>query len=245
MFKRKTEKTEMAFGKIPAYCRYELFMERYRSGAEFIEKYSIRTKGKDRKILDVGCGEGYMKYFFDESPDLEWHGVEQWDERRELCKTLGYQVYNLDINKESLPFESGTFDIVIASHVIEHLSNLEFAVGEMDRILKPGGLLLIAVPTKIPPFPFLINLYFKFRNFKIGETQNAFSVWSIQSRMKELLGESKYVTIDIRGFRFFSARKRLNLENSRFFYKLSTWLGRVCPAITPEINLIMRKVRDV
>jgi ubiquinone/menaquinone biosynthesis C-methylase UbiE len=244
MLKKKTEKNEMAFGKIPAYCKYELFMERYRSGAEFIEKHSILTKGMNRKVLDVGCGEGYMKYFFDKSPDLEWHGVEQWDERRELCKSLGYQVYNLDINEQSLPFDNGTFDVVIASHVVEHLSNMDYAVREMDRVLKTGGILLIAVPSKLPPFPFLINLYFKFKQFQIGETQNAFSPWSIQSKMKEILGESKYVTIDIRGFRVFSARRRLNLENSWLFYKLSTWLGRICPAITPETNLIMRKVRD-
>ncbi len=47
MFKKKTVKTEEAFGKIEAFCKYELFMERYRSPAEIMVlqvKRLARTK---------------------------------------------------------------------------------------------------------------------------------------------------------------------------------------------------------
>ena len=48
------QKNELAFGKIPAYCKYELFMERYRSGAEIIANEVKLTD--ETAILDVGCG---------------------------------------------------------------------------------------------------------------------------------------------------------------------------------------------
>ena len=38
------------------------------------------------------------------------------------------------------------FDIVIAKHVVEHLKQPEQAIAEMSRILKPGGLLVLATP---------------------------------------------------------------------------------------------------
>lgn len=51
-----------------------------------------------------------------------------------------------DLGNEPLPFEDDTYDIVEASHVLEHLVNLLPAVEEIWRVMKPGGQLYVAVP---------------------------------------------------------------------------------------------------
>lgn len=226
----------MAFGRIPAYCKYELFMERYRSAAEIIR--GQLKLSKTTKFLDIGAGEGYMKYFFD-AGEGKWFGVECWKERILKCKSLGYQIADIDINTTPLPYPDGNFDVVIASHVIEHLSNIDFCLKEMDRVLKKGGILLIATPTKPPLIAELINLLHKLQPKDLGETQNAFSVLSLKSFIAKRL--SNYTLIDSRGFRIVSARKRLKLENLHSFYKISTFLGKYLTFLVPEVNNIYKK----
>jgi SAM-dependent methyltransferase len=45
-----------------------------------------------------------------------------------------------------LPWDTGTFDVVYASHILEHTTDIKAAFSEIRRILKPEGILLFAVP---------------------------------------------------------------------------------------------------
>lgn len=46
----------------------------------------------------------------------------------------------------SLPFESGSFDCVLGSHVFEHITNLVELMAELHRILRPGGHVIAVTP---------------------------------------------------------------------------------------------------
>lgn len=63
----------------------------------------------------------------------------------------GYENVDIDtgVNAECLPYHDGTFDEVYASHVLEHISHRksEATIKEWVRVLKPGGVLKIAVPS--------------------------------------------------------------------------------------------------
>lgn len=58
-----------------------------------------------------------------------------------------YQIFNLNIEKECLPLGEPTYDFIIASEIIEHLTTdpMAFLV-ELNRVLKFGGTLLITTP---------------------------------------------------------------------------------------------------
>ncbi len=47
---------------------------------------------------------------------------------------------------ERLPFEDGAFDAVFSSQVFEHIADLGFTIGEIRRVLKAGGALVVSVP---------------------------------------------------------------------------------------------------
>lgn len=230
------ERTELAFGRIPAYRKYELHMERYRSAAEIIRSRLDLTD--QTRILDVGSGEGKLRYFFD-ADEGQWFGVEYDDRRLKICEELGYEMVQTDLNNTRLPYPDHFFDIVFASHVIEHLSDIDFSVREMDRVLKPGGLLLVATPTKPPVIAGLMHRWHKSKKKAVGQTQNAFSSRSLQRFLGERLPQ--YRLIDSRGFRILSARKKLKLEDSYAFYRVSVFLGRYLTAIVPEVSLIYQK----
>jgi len=66
---------------------------------------------------------------------------------------------NVDIDKrfkpdlvldleQPLPFEDSSFDLVIAYHIFEHIHNFKQLMSELWRILKPGGLLKVKVPSR-------------------------------------------------------------------------------------------------
>jgi Methylase involved in ubiquinone/menaquinone biosynthesis len=54
------------------------------------------------------------------------------------------------VDLQALPFESGSYDIVYASHVLEHIRNDHAAIAEIRRILAPGGLAILPVPIVSP-----------------------------------------------------------------------------------------------
>lgn len=99
------------------------------------------------RVLDVGCGTGHFS--------------------REALRR-GAMVTSLDIGLEllrrtravgvtravagdagALPFADGTFDVVISSECIEHTASPERSVGEMLRVLKPGGMLALTCPNRL------------------------------------------------------------------------------------------------
>jgi SAM-dependent methyltransferase len=234
--------TQLAYGKIPARHRYELFFERYRSAAEIVTA-DLKARGMHRtkiRVLDVGCGEGFFKFFLTDVA-AEWHGIEIWKDRAEYCERLGYQVHRLDMEQDDLPWSDGHFDVVLASHVIEHIHNVPRVLGQMQRVLKPDGLLLVATPTKPPLVASLMNWIYKLREKDVGETQNAFSARSLQKTVLGHVGWPTSSVIDVRGFRLFSARKRLPLEDWRWFYQASQFIGQHCLWVVPEVNVILRK----
>lgn len=234
--KKKKEKTEVAFGKIPAYCKYELFMERYRSAAEFIQRAHANLL--KLKMLDVGSGNGYLKYFCDFG-DIEWHGIEIWEERYLDCESLGYHMHRCDIENEKLPFDNNSFDVVVASHVLEHLHNRKFALQEMYRVLKPFGLFIVGTPIKPIIISNILNLLYSWRNIHKGETAHNFDLYSLKRFLTDNLPTAQI--IDIRGFRIISARKTRDWENNIRFYSFNTYIGKQFPAITPEVNVVMIK----
>jgi SAM-dependent methyltransferase len=55
----------------------------------------------------------------------------------------------------ALPFGDGSFDLVYAGGVVEHFAELDTAVGEMVRVLRPGGRVLVTVPALTLSYPYL------------------------------------------------------------------------------------------
>ena len=95
-----------------------------------------------KRILDVGCGKGR---FMLKSPD-RIEGIDIDEGNVVECKKEGLKVRVGDVL--DLPYEDSSFDCVHTSHVIEHFfpKDLYRALGEMDRVLKSGGILVIRSP---------------------------------------------------------------------------------------------------
>ena len=63
--------------------------------------------------------------------------------RGDVAQDLGLPVRGVLANAMQLPFEGGRFDALCAMHMLYHLPDPAQALGEMRRVLRPGGVLLI------------------------------------------------------------------------------------------------------
>jgi SAM-dependent methyltransferase len=239
-FKKSVHK-KLSHGIIPGYRNYDLFYERYRSAVEIFKDNQLLKE--NMKILDVGSGEGFFKFFFDsEYPGkIHWEGIEIWKERAEFCRHIGYTIQEVNLEEGKLPYENKSFDVVLASHVIEHIPNPAEIIKELGRVIRPEGILLIATPTKLPLFAWLDAFFHKMKKSNLGETQQAFTHKSLEKTTLKSLHLPKDSIIDKRGFRILSGRKKLPLENWKWFYNFSKYAGKNMMWFTPEVNLIIRK----
>jgi SAM-dependent methyltransferase len=99
--------------------------------------------GKGRRILDVGCGTGTMLTYLASYGKAQ--GIDIDEEALEYCRERGLTNVRLGA-AETLPFEDGSFDLVTALDVVEHLDDDAAALREIRRVLRPGGTLLLTVP---------------------------------------------------------------------------------------------------
>lgn len=89
--------------------------------------------GKNIKIkankLNLGCGEDIREGFLN----------------MDIVKGRGVDLIH-NLNKFPWPFKDNQFEVVYASHVLEHVDDLVETMAEIHRILKPNGKLIVRVP---------------------------------------------------------------------------------------------------
>jgi len=91
-------------------------------------------------LLDIGAGTGD---FLKEAKEANWRvsGVEPNEGAKKLAKEKG-----IDLQESLDNFSGKTFDVITMWHVLEHVPNLEESISTIEKLLKPGGTLIIAVP---------------------------------------------------------------------------------------------------
>lgn len=102
----------------------------------------LRPRATDR-LLEVGCGRGFLTQAVRRfAPDTT--GVDLNPEAVANGVAAGLRV----MDARRLEFPDASFDKVYSFHVIEHVSDLATALAEIDRVLKPGGRVLLVYPAE-------------------------------------------------------------------------------------------------
>jgi ubiquinone/menaquinone biosynthesis C-methylase UbiE len=98
------------------------------------------------RVLDIGCGPGW---FWAEIADALPAGLDltladlsagMVEEAVNRCRGPAFgSVAGQQADASALPFADGSFDAVLAMHMLYHVPDPAVAIGEMFRVLKPGG----------------------------------------------------------------------------------------------------------
>lgn len=122
-------------------------------------------KLKDNKILDVGCGAG--KNMESMAKFGEVWGIDINEESIKYCRFRGLQKIKI-ASSEKTGFKVNFFDLVTLFDVLEHTDE-DKTLKEMKRVLKKGGLILLAVPA----YPWLWSKWDEVLHHKRRYTQKS------------------------------------------------------------------------
>ena len=99
------------------------------------------------RVVDLGAGHGTdLRIAREKQPGGQFCGVEVYPEYATELKREGFTVLHVDIERDPLPFEEGSVDVVIANQILEHTKELFWILDQVTRSLRVGGAFIIGVP---------------------------------------------------------------------------------------------------
>ncbi|GAA6141318.1 methyltransferase domain-containing protein [Hydrogenophaga sp. 5NK40-0174] len=156
----------------------DLHMDMTREPGERSDAHVIRYQEAARliragdKVLDAACGLGYGSYLMaSQTRCASVHGVDGSDYAVEyagvnfasVCPRLSFDKAWLPQGLSHLP--SAGFDVIVSFETLEHIEDPTGLLKEFDRLLKPGGRIIVSVPndwsdeTGEDPNPFHLHVY--------------------------------------------------------------------------------------
>jgi len=99
------------------------------------------------RVLDVGCGTGhFLKELWERG--FACSGCDPSDKMLTYARGLNPSIGFENAGIEHLPYKSDSFDIIIAIEVMRYIRDVDRALSEVHRVLKPGGLCLVTYAPK-------------------------------------------------------------------------------------------------
>ncbi|MCG8404738.1 MAG: class I SAM-dependent methyltransferase [Phycisphaerales bacterium] len=118
-----------------------------------VEKLLAPALRPGASVLDMGCGTGVMAPFV-LNAGLDYFGIDLSEEMVEharktadLCAKQGQTVELSTGDVDAIQYPDAHFDCVIALGLLEYLDDVEAAVGELSRVTKIGGTIIVSVPS--------------------------------------------------------------------------------------------------
>ncbi len=241
-----SKKTYLAFGVEGSPTKYPLDKARYLRMASYIHEEYLSQK-RTIKILDIGCSEGMMLlYAAHNGSKTEFHGIDILEERKQKALARGYRSVLLeDIRECRFDFPDGFFDVVICSHILEHLEDPGRLLDKLRPIVRDTGLLLVGVPVGLLPgvlwrqyvTPILNPINTREESLKRFGHVTFFTL----PRLKMLLKKHGFRVDEARGDFLLRAR-RFFLENYKWWFDFNQLCGKIFPGVLGHVTVRAHKV---
>jgi len=193
--------------------RYEEHHRAHRDEGDFVfvpERIPlfVAAIGQGKRVLDLGCRSGALTRHFLEGNTVVGLDVDAVALQR--AAALGIEPVQGDV-EEALPFESATFDAVVAGELFEHLQFPDALVSEIERVLRPQGTLVGSVPNA-----FNIQNRLRFLRGKPPEKDPTHLRMFSPGALRELLSSFERVQLDFVGGRYVRLSDRLFAQDIVF-----------------------------
>jgi SAM-dependent methyltransferase len=192
-------------------------------------------------VVELGCSRGQVRRSVGELPGLmDWVGLD-------IEESAGLEAMASGITRfigadfdSPFPLDDGLADMAVFIHVLEHLPRPGFTLGEIARILKPGGLLIAGSPVAPWPISSIKDLFLKRRLAAGGIPRRGHIQAFSPGRWRRLLKGAGLVPEFASGA-FFLRRSGCLLEDSPVWFRLNLAWGALFPSLGGELYLTARK----
>jgi SAM-dependent methyltransferase len=112
----------------------------------------VRENGTSRgtRVLDYGCGAGEIVALL-RADGCDAYGCDVFYDGGDCSYSVPKDLLGTVIRRmdgDRIPFDDATFDVVVNNFVMEHVPDIDLVVGEICRVLKPGGVVLSLCPDR-------------------------------------------------------------------------------------------------
>ena len=219
-----------------------------------IDKYISETRIKRPKIIELGCGAGFIKFFL----------------KKEIILTdvKKYSWVDFSTQAEDLKeIKTNSTDVLILSHTFHHIKNISLFFINAIRVLNKGGLIIIHDPELSLTFKFVVYFmkhegydltadpYYDFKDYKKSnpwECNLAFAklVFSDQEKFEKKFPSLKIIENSLREFTIFAlsggvVAKTYFINLPKFilylFHYIDCFLISIFPSIFPWVRRIVIK----
>lgn len=177
------------------------------------------------RVLDVGCGGGIYRRFVNTNQyvgiDVEESGHNDEDKKVDRF-----------FDGEHIPFGDGEFDLVMCTEVLEHALEPEKLTLEMKRVLKPGGVLFLTVPSMWGEHetPYDFRRYTTFGIRRLVETAGM----ELVSLQKEDPGTASFIKLGLSEVRNGTKNRKIARILARYWLLATSILFRRILAVEME-----------
>lgn len=143
---------------------YYLWWTRYGYRQRLRMVYHLLGARRYATLLDLGSGGGIFLPALSTRCEALF-AVDVHDDQGRVVRILHKEAVPVTLLRgrvEALPFSSGEFDAVTCVSVLEHLPDLEPALEEIHRVLKPNGVVIFGVPIE----NLILRMFFRFVGFQ-------------------------------------------------------------------------------
>lgn len=143
------------------------------TGGVYLQRYftALNLLDKEKQVnLDIGCLDGGISNFLTRCK----RKVVAIDIK--IVKKPKFPFVLADAR--NLPFKGSSFDQIFCLDVLEHIKDDYTVAGEIDRVLKKGGILIVTTPSKYWKYP-----YYNFMKFVSPREGVDEILWSCQERI--------------------------------------------------------------
>jgi SAM-dependent methyltransferase len=198
---------------------------------EKVRKLFAGLKGR-QKILDVGCANGAILKPLRQQHEL--HGVDISEFLVKQARDNGFDARVHDLLNDRLPYPDGTFDYVFSGETIEHQLDTDWFLLEFNRVLKPGGKVVITYPNIRTPTGVAMMVFF--------DMPPMYSARYRAPHFRDFTLRSMKVALSKHGF-----RHEKSLGNAFFLPKIGefwTGLASLVPSWSHQIITVAEKVEN-
>jgi SAM-dependent methyltransferase len=153
----------------------------------------VRSLGPVGRALDLGCGDGRLTSEL-EATELTAADVSPVALARAARRLPDARIVELEPDA-ALPFDDGSFDLVLCAETIEHVRDVQLLLSEIRRVLRPGGTLALTTPANFPvgrrPDPLSPHLrFFSRRSLRRLLDELGFELGSLRRRSGTLFARA-------------------------------------------------------
>ena len=136
-----------------------------------------RRLGRGPTIVDIGSEIGLLRSLAPPLPDAHWIGLDR-NVANQYVVVAGFDELHECNLEQSIPLADDSADIIVCSHILEHLRNPHDTLGEVIRVLRPGGVLLVGSPVLPRPVAAYYQRRYN-RELQAGKTAS----WAARHRL--------------------------------------------------------------